>query len=151
VQGAASHAGGWVLRKSCIAGDLLSYRDYVTSSRGEIGITKGAYVNGRSGWFSDRSAAYLASGRPVIAQSTGFERCLPTGCGLLCFADLNQAAHAVDSVEANYARHSRAARDIADHFLDYRKTLPDMLEISTNSAARVRSGRDSGQPTRALT
>lgn len=143
--------GGWLLRRSSVAGDLFSYRDYITSSRGEIGITKGAYVNGRSGWFSDRSAAFLASGRPVIAQSTGFERCLPTGCGLLCFADLDQAARAVESVEADYARHARAARDIADQLLDYRKTLPAMLEISTNPAARVRPGRDTGQPTRTLT
>ena len=105
--------GGWAVRKSEVTGDLCAYRDYIAASRGEIGITKGAYVTGRSGWFSDRTASYLASGRPALAQSTGFERHLPTGYGLLCFEDIDQAAAAVDSIEADYASHSRAARELA--------------------------------------
>jgi hypothetical protein len=125
---------GWCVRKA-VAMDLSAYRTYVAGSRGEIGITKGAYVKGRSGWFSDRTASYLASGRPALAQSTGFERCLPTGSGLLCFEDLQQAASAVDSINARYANHCRAAREFADQYLDYRKVLPAMLDVCAAAPA----------------
>jgi len=144
--------GGWIVRKSAIAADLFAYRDYIAASRGEIGITKGAYVNGRSGWFSDRTASYLASGRPVIAQSTGFERCLPTGCGLLCFEDVDQAARAVDSIETHYPMHCRAAREFAGQYLDYAKVLPAMIEsCMTLTAARPRPSRAAEPPKRAVT
>jgi hypothetical protein len=143
--------GGWIVRKSPIAAELFAYRDYIAASRGEIGITKGAYVNGRSGWFSDRTASYLASGRPVIAQSTGFERCLPTGCGLLCFEDIDQAARAVDSVETHYPMHCRAAREFAAQYLDHRKVLPAMLDSCMTRAARPRPSRAAEPPKRAVT
>ncbi|HEV8718403.1 MAG TPA: hypothetical protein VGX03_36990, partial [Candidatus Binatia bacterium] len=68
---------GWLLSEASRIADLTGYRNYVARSRGEIGIAKNAYVKGRSGWFSDRSTHYLACGKPVLAQSTGFERCLP--------------------------------------------------------------------------
>jgi hypothetical protein len=127
-------ANGWRVRKSAEM-DLPAYRDYIAASRGEIGITKGAYVKGRSGWFSDRTASYLASGRPALAQSTGFEHCLPTGLGLLCFEDNDQAAAAVESINTRYPSHCRAAREFADQYLDYRKVLPAMLELATATAA----------------
>jgi hypothetical protein len=131
-------AHGWCVRKSGVAMDLPAYRTYIAGARGEIGITKGAYVKGRSGWFSDRTASYLASGRPALAQSTGFERCLPTGLGLLCFDDVEQAASAAESINANYAAHCRAAREFADQYLDYRKVLLTMLDVCTAAPAPKR-------------
>lgn len=119
---------GWSVRKSGITCDLFAYRDHIAASRAEIGITKGAYVKGRSGWFSDRTASYLASGRPALAQSTGFERCLPTGRGLLCFQTVDEAAVAVEELRADYAAHCAAARDWAAAYLDARKVLPAMLD-----------------------
>jgi hypothetical protein len=130
-------AGGWVVRKSGLTSGLLAYRDYIAGSRGEIGITKGAYVTGRSGWFSDRTATYLASGRPAIVQSTGFERCLPTGRGLLCFENLDQAAAAVDAIETDYRSHRRAAREFAEQYLDHRSVLPKMLDMCMGPVARA--------------
>jgi hypothetical protein len=131
-------AHGWRVRKSPLATDLPAYRDYVAGSRGEIGITKGAYVKGRSGWFSDRTASYLASGKPALAQSTGFERCLPTGLGLLCFEDLEQAIGAVESINTNYGSHCRAAREFANQYLDYRRVLPAMLDLCAAAPAPKR-------------
>ncbi|HEV8379254.1 MAG TPA: glycosyltransferase [Tepidisphaeraceae bacterium] len=128
-------AGGWCVCRSAIASDLSAYRTYIAQSRGEIGITKGAYVRGCSGWFSDRTASYLASGRPALAQSTGFERCLPTGLGLVCFENVEQAVSAVESINANYAAHCRAAREFADQYLDYRKVLREMLDLCMASPA----------------
>jgi hypothetical protein len=130
-------AGGWVVRKSALTSDLSAYREYIAGSRGEIGITKGAYVNGRSGWFSDRTATYLASGRPAVVQSTGFEHHLPTGCGLFCFENIERATAAIDSVETNYQMHRRAAREFARQYLDHRNVLPGMIETCMQPAARA--------------
>jgi hypothetical protein len=135
-------AGGWQLRKAGVDGNLVAYRDYVAASRGEIGIAKGAYVKGRSGWFSDRTASYLACGRPAIVQSTGFERRLATGAGLLCFGDLEQAAQAVESVEAGYPAHRRAAREFAAEYLDSRNVLNALLD----ACASPRAPAPRGQP-----
>ena len=124
---------GWSVRKSDITSDLFAYRDYIAASRAEIGITKGAYVKGRSGWFSDRTAAYLAAGRPALSQATGFERSLPTGRGLLCFDTLDQAAAAVEDVRSNYRAHCVAAREFAAAHLDARVVLPAMLDACAAS------------------
>ncbi len=85
-------------------------------------------MQGRSGWFSDRSAVYLASGKPVLAEATGVERCLPTGQGLVTFADMEEAVAGVAEINRDYAAHCRAARALAAEHLDYRKVLPAMLE-----------------------
>ena len=82
----------------------------------------------RSGWFSDKSACYLASGRPVITQETGFSGHLPVGEGLLSFSDVDEAAAAIEHVEANYERHAKAAREVAEVAFDSRTVLPKMLE-----------------------
>ena len=109
---------GWALadpRRA--AGDPWRYRDYVAGSRAELMIAKNLYVATRSGWFSDRSACYLASGRPVLAQDTGLEGLVPLGEGLLAFSTLDQAAEGVERIVADYERHSRAARELAaEHF-----------------------------------
>ncbi|HKO38098.1 MAG TPA: hypothetical protein VJU14_06995 [Solirubrobacterales bacterium] len=105
-----------------------SYSDFVSASQAEIGIAKEGYVRSRSGWFSDRSACYLASGRPVVAQDTGFGRQLPTGSGLLSFSDLDGAVAAIEEVLADSRSHARAAREIAAAELDSDRVLGRLLE-----------------------
>jgi hypothetical protein len=126
--------GGWRLADSETLNDLDRYRNYIRSSRGEIGIAKNAYVKARSGWFSERSAEYLAAGRPVIAQSTGFESYLPTGAGLRSFSTLEEAVEAAKDIDSDLNRQSRAARELAEEHLSHRIVLPALIE-----AAQVRA------------
>jgi hypothetical protein len=120
---------GWhTIDPQSVAFDPWSYRGFVGASRAELGIPKSGYVESGSAWFSDRSACYLASGRPVITASTGFERYLPVGDGLLSFRAVNDAAECVAAVNADYARHSAAARRLAEEHLDSDRVLPRMLE-----------------------
>ena len=88
-----------------------SYREYIESSRGEFSVAKNVYVATRCGWFSCRSVCYLAAGRPVVVQDTGFSEQLPTGSGLLCFSTPDEAARALGQVESDYDRHRNAAPD----------------------------------------
>jgi hypothetical protein len=125
---------GWNLVDAGRIDTLAKYQEYVAGSRAEIGIAKEAYVKGNSGWFSDRAAHYLASGKPVLAQSTGIERCLPTGSGLLTFATPAEAAAAIEEVNRDYRGHCRAAREFAAEFLDYRKVLPEVVELAMSPA-----------------
>jgi hypothetical protein len=106
------------------------YRDYIRRSRAELGCPKPIYRDLRTGWFSDRSAAYLASARPVITETTGFEHVLPTGAGLLTVSNIDEAAEAVAEIDGNHARHQSAARAIAEEFFDARKCLAGILELS---------------------
>lgn len=92
----------------------LPYRSFVESSRAEIGVAKNVYVGTRSGWSSCRSVCYLAAGRPVVTQDTGFSEVVPTGAGLLSFSTHEEALAAVDDVEACYAGHAEAARAVAE-------------------------------------
>jgi glycosyltransferase involved in cell wall biosynthesis len=87
----------------------------------------------RSGWFSSRSACYLAAGRPVIVQDTGFASVLPVGEGLIPFTNMEEAAAAIREVEADYARHSKAARAIAEEYFDSDKVLNRLIEESLSS------------------
>lgn len=122
---------GWRLTSPAVhAATVDAYRQYVRFSRGEFTAVKGGYAAGRTGWFSDRSACYLATGRPVIMQSTGFENYLPVGFGLLTFTDIETAVAAIESVESDYARHARAASDFAREFLDARIVLPRLIELA---------------------
>jgi glycosyltransferase involved in cell wall biosynthesis len=88
---------------------------------------KPIHVQLKTGWFSDRSIAYLASGRPVVAEETGFSERIPTGVGLLSFRDIAEAAAGIAEIDSNYQRHSRAAREIAEAFFDTRKCLEALL------------------------
>jgi hypothetical protein len=120
---------GWELVDPLeVAGTPDSYRAFVQGSWAEFGIAKSGYVLSRSGWFSDRSACYLASGRPVIAQETGFSRFLPTGEGLFAFEGVDDALGAIETVRADYGRHARAARRLAEELLDSNRVLPRLLE-----------------------
>jgi hypothetical protein len=110
------------------AGTAVGYHRFVQGSFAEIGIAKSGYVESRCGWFSDRSAAYLASGRPVLAQDTGFAEELPVGEGLLSFRDEDGAVAAAEAVSSNYPSHRRAARRVAEEFLDSDRVLFGLLE-----------------------
>jgi glycosyl transferase family 1 len=122
-------ANGWkLIDPMAVAPTPDRYREFVQGSKAEIGIAKSGYVASRCGWFSDRSAAYLASGRPVVAQETGFSRFLPTGEGLLAFETVADAAEQVEKVERDSARHGAAAREIAVEHLDSDRVLGSLLE-----------------------
>jgi hypothetical protein len=121
-------ANGWrLVDPRVVAGDTASYRQYLQGSSMELMVAKEMYVRSRSGWFSDRSACYLASGRPVVAQDTGFGDHLPTGEGLLRFDTPIEAAGAVAEVAGNLHRHAKAARDLAVDLFDATKVLPALF------------------------
>ena len=119
---------GWFLSDAGRIRDLSCYQDYIMRSRGEIGIAKNAYVKGRSGWFSDRTAHYLANGKPALAQATGFEEVVQTGRGLLAFSNMEEAVAGIEEINRDYPAHCRAAREFAQEYLDSSKVLPKMLE-----------------------
>jgi hypothetical protein len=112
-----------------IASDPASYQRYIRGCRAEFLCPKPIYRDLSTGWFSDRSVCYLASGRPVLCEETGFSDRLPTGEGLLSFNDLDDAAAAVAEVDGDYARHSRAARELAVSLFDSRRCLESMIEL----------------------
>lgn len=105
-----------------------SYQDFIAGSRGELSPAKHVYVAMCSGWFSCRSACYLAAGRPVVVQDTGFAAILPVGEGILPFTTVEEAVAAIDEVEANYVWHRKAARTIAEEYFDSDKVLNRLLE-----------------------
>ena len=90
---------------------------------------KGIYAAGQIGWIGDRTACYLAGGRPAIVQSTGIERYLPTGAGLLTFSSLEGAVAAINQVESRYAQHAEAARVLAREHLDSDKVLGRLVHL----------------------
>lgn len=104
---------GWTVRDATEISDYKDYQSYIASSRGEFTVAKDQNVRLRSGWFSDRAVTYLAAGRPVITQETGFSNILPTGSGLMPFNDMTDLSAAVASVNADYDKHCKAAREIA--------------------------------------
>ncbi len=121
---------GWrIVSPKLRAGSADSYRDYLHASRAEFAPAKHLYTAGRSGWFSDRTACYLASGRPVVIADSGIARHLPTGDGLMTFADLEGAVAAIQSVERDYARHAEAARQFARQYLDSDQVLARLLTL----------------------
>jgi hypothetical protein len=119
----------WVVRDPFLyAGDPDSYREFIQFSRAEVSVAKAGYVRSRSGWVSDRTACYLASGKPAVVQSTGVEGCLPTGSGLLTFDTVDEACAALDELDAAYLDHCKAARRLAETYFDARIVLASMLD-----------------------
>lgn len=117
-----------LLDPAAVAATPDDYRSFVRGSKAELGVAKSGYVRSRCGWFSDRSACYLASGRPVVAQDTGFGETLPTGVGLLSYGTAAEAAEAVRTVAGDYARHAAAARRLAEDHLAADRVLPALLD-----------------------
>jgi len=110
-----------------VSRDIESYRRYIQGSRGEMTVARDHYVRPRTGWFSDRSACYLAAGRPVITQETGFSKYLPTGRGLFGFATMEEILCAVETIEADYHGNCQAARDIAQEYFAAEKVLASLM------------------------
>jgi hypothetical protein len=121
------HHGWHVVDPHQVAGSVAGYQEYIRRSRAELGCPKPIHRALRSGWFSDRSAGYLASGRPVLVEDTGLSDHIPTGEGLLVFRDMDEALAGVAEIEGNYGRHQRAARRLAEDVLSSRRCLATML------------------------
>ena len=115
--------------------DPWTYQRYIQASKGEFGIAKHGYVVTRSGWFSERSACYLATGRPVVVQDTGFTLWLPGGDGVLPFSTPAEALAAIAEANGRYEHHCRAAREIAETYFDARSVLGRLIETAMNTPA----------------
>jgi GT2 family glycosyltransferase len=139
---------GWRVRDGVeISRGIDRYRDYIGASRGEFTVAKEQNVRLRTGWFSDRSATYLASGRPVITQETGFGNVFPTGSGLFGFDSFEEALAAVEEVNGDYTRHATAAREIAREFFSHEVVLGQLLEdLDVRPDAGRRKGRSDPFP-----
>ena len=105
-----------------------AFAQFIQASAGEFTVAKEIYAGLPSGWFSDRSSAYLASGRPVVTQASGFDQWLPTGEGLFSFKTVDDAADALNAIAADYSRHAVAARRVAEEYMDGQKVLGDLLK-----------------------
>ena len=131
---------GWKIREAAeLSSDIDTYRDYIANSRGEFTVAKDQNVRLRSGWFSDRSATYLAAGRPVVTQETGFSNILPTGCGLFGFNNMDEAVRALEQIERDYAKQRRCAREIACEYFDAELVLSQLLRDAGVSAPQRRA------------
>lgn len=129
--GASAHPlepHGWgVVDSYAVSRDLDLYRDYIYDSRGEFSISKDLVVRTSSGWFSDRSVCYLAAGKPVITQETGFSKFINTGRGLFSFSSMEEVLASFAEIDADYPGHCRAAREIAEDYFAADKVLGKML------------------------
>jgi glycosyltransferase involved in cell wall biosynthesis len=122
---------GWRVRHSSeVSSTPEMYRSYIQGSRGELSCVKPSYVKMQSAWISDRSLCYLATGKPVVAQDTGLSSYLPLGEGVLRFSTPPEAAAALATVNADYEKHCRAAREIAATYFDARKTAERILNVA---------------------
>ena len=122
-------SSGWRLRDGFeVSYDPWVYLDYLASSAAELSVAKNAYVAARTGWFSTRTACYLALGVPAVVQDTGFGRQIPTGEGLLTFATLDEAADAIQRVAREPERHARAARELALEHFDSNRVLEELID-----------------------
>jgi hypothetical protein len=118
---------GWRLVDPAVAAEPEGFREYVSGSGAEFSVAQGIYVETRSGWLSDRTTRYLASGRPALVQDTGFTRTLPAGEGVVAFRTPDEAAAGARSITEDYERHARAARAVAEEHFDSDRVLEAML------------------------
>ncbi|MGI9292890.1 MAG: hypothetical protein ACR2PS_02825 [Pseudomonadales bacterium] len=127
---------GWsTCNPHSVAGDPWAYQHYIQQSMAEFSVAKQGYVFARSGWFSERSACYLASGRPVLVQETGFSDWLPTGCGVIGFQNRDEALGGLREISDHYETHCEAARRIAQEWFDASKVLSHLIDVSLSRAA----------------
>jgi hypothetical protein len=119
---------GWVvLEPKEVLPTHQLYRDFLASSKAEWSVAKHGYVEGRTGWFSCRTACYLALGRPAVVQETGWSDYLPAGDGLLTFSTMDEAIAAIDDINDHYAEHAAAARALAEQYFEAKKVCADLL------------------------
>jgi hypothetical protein len=140
---------GWRLPEPMrTIGSPWSYRRFIQHSRGEFSVAKHGYVVSKSGWFSERSAAYLATGRPTVIQDTGFGEWLPTGKGVVAFKTPEEALEGLQSVSHDYEAHCLAARELAEAYFDSGTVLSSLLDRvldgRTSRAAPTRTGSPIG-------
>ncbi len=122
---------GWqVVAPLHVSTDPWHYRDYICRSRGEFSVAKEMYVRLCSGWFSDRTACYLAAGRPVVVQDSGFRHTIPLGPGLQAFQTVDEAAQAIREIEADYRRASKHATAVAQEYFSAAKVLAQLVQVS---------------------
>jgi hypothetical protein len=120
---------GWrIVDAIALSHDILPYRDYILGSRGEFTVAKDQYTRLHTGWFSDRSACYLAAGRPVITQETGFSKFLPTGKGLFGFKTMEDILMAIDMIASDYKGNCLAARGIAIEYFAADNVLGSLID-----------------------
>jgi len=125
---AALKENGWgLVDPAGVSGTPDDYRRFIQGSKAEFGVAKSGYVVSRCGWFSDRSVCYLASGRPVLAQDTGFAGAIPTGRGLVAFSTEDDAVAGIEAISSDYDRHATAARDVAEACFDSKRVLSRLL------------------------
>jgi hypothetical protein len=110
--------------------DAFAYRDFIRNSRAELGFAKPMYVDTRSGWFSDRTLCYLATGRPALVCDTGISEYLPCGEGLFVFENEQDVRETIDEIEKDYARHARKARAIAEDLFASEKVVRQLLQTA---------------------
>jgi hypothetical protein len=134
-------AAGWLVRDAGeVSASVPAYRAYIAGSRGEFSVAKHAYVKTRCGWFSDRSVTYLAAGRPVVIQDTGFTDWLAPGPGILPFSTLDQAVECLERVDADYERHACGALAAVEATFGYRCVLPPLIAAALGEAKAMRCG-----------
>jgi hypothetical protein len=120
---------GWRIADPAeVAGDPCAFREYVQQSAAEFSVAQGIYSQTNSGWFSDRTTRYLASGRPALVQDTGFSRNYPAGCGLVTFRTLDEAAAGAEAIAREYDVHAARAREIAEEYFASDKVLGELLD-----------------------
>lgn len=125
---AALQQHGWILTNPlAVSHDLGAYHHYIDTARGEFTVSKDVVVRTNSGWFSDRSVCFLAAGKPVVTQETGFSKYIPTGRGLFAFKTKDDVLTAFEAINSDYVTHARAARDIAQEYFAAEKVLGAML------------------------
>jgi len=120
---------GWQIADPLeVTRDPWTYQAYLASSKAEFSVAKHGYVAPRSGWFSERTACYLASGRPAVVQNTGFTDWLDAGRGVIAFNTPEEALAGVEDICAKYDAHCDAAREVAEEYFDHRKVLSGLLD-----------------------
>jgi hypothetical protein len=122
-------SAGWLVSDAGqVSKDMTTYQSYIKKySRGKLSVAKHAYVKTLSGWFSDRSVCYLAGGRPVILQDTGFHDDLLSGKGLLAFSTQDEALECINKINADYTHHCQATRVMAEETFSYKTVLPKIV------------------------
>lgn len=122
-------ANGWGIRDPlAVTRDPWTYQQYIQESKGEFSVAKQGYVVARSGWFSERTACYLASGRPTLVEDTGFSNWLPCGMGVIAFSNPDEAIQGLDEINSNYMTHCSAARDTAEQYFDAGRVLTELID-----------------------